>query len=361
MKMIAGTGLEKDLSIREVLLQQAALHSSIQPQDMVKLCYQAAFGAEHLLMDQEAAAGWFKEEYDNVKDKEEELFECLSPEICRINMGAWKRMRLPGEWLFRMFAGSVQAQEHSVEKFYQFLNIAGELTGKGKFTFTDAHWNNYRSEYELKGIGPVHHSEEYRRHEHPAYRVVNSRYLRLLPVLCRLAQMPENTGAYVMALDGRCASGKTTLSKQLEFVTGAGIVHMDDFFLPLELRTPERFAQPGGNVHYERFQKEVMPLLARKEAFSYRRFDCSSMSMGELRQVRSSDWRIVEGAYSCHPILGDYMNVKIFSDVEPDEQMRRIKKREGDAAAKIFAERWIPLEENYFRSCHIEEAADLVI
>ena len=32
---------------------------------------------------------------------------------------------------------------------------------------------------------------------------------------------------------------------------------MDDFFLPMELRTAERLEEPGGNVHYERFSAEV--------------------------------------------------------------------------------------------------------
>ena len=81
-------------------------------------------------------------------------------------------------------------------------------------------------------------------------------------------------GAGVIAIDGRAASGKTTLAAALAAETGGAVVHMDDFFLPAELRTPQRLAAPGGNVHAERFAEEVLPFLRQGRPFCYRRFDC---------------------------------------------------------------------------------------
>ena len=64
----------------------------------------------------------------------------------------------------------------------------------------------------------------------------------------------------VIAIDGRCASGKTTFALRME-AFGFYTVHADHFFLPPDLRTPERLALPGGNIHSERFLTEVaMPL-----------------------------------------------------------------------------------------------------
>ena len=68
----------------------------------------------------------------------------------------------------------------------------------------------------------------------------------------RVVELIKN-GARIIAIDGRCASGKSTLSEDVKNTLDVNIVRMDDFFLPLSLRTPERFALPGGNVHYERF------------------------------------------------------------------------------------------------------------
>ena len=43
------------------LREQAALHPCMQPRDALKMCYQAAFGAEHLLRDPGAAAAYLRD------------------------------------------------------------------------------------------------------------------------------------------------------------------------------------------------------------------------------------------------------------------------------------------------------------
>ena len=62
----------------------------------------------------------------------------------------------------------------------------------------------------------------------------------------------------IVAIDGKCTSGKTTLASKLAEIYDCNVFHMDDFFLRPEQRTPERFAEVGGNVDYERFQEEVL-------------------------------------------------------------------------------------------------------
>lgn len=165
----------------------------------------------------------------------------------------------------------------------------------------------------------------------------------------------------IIAIEGRCASGKTTLSKRLSEKLGCGVIHMDDFFLPPEMRTEERFAQAGGNIHYERFAEEVLSKIADRESFSYRRFDCKSMKYEEERVIPEGEVRIVEGAYSCHPQFGDYMTLRVFCDVEHKEQLERIESRGGRQALQVFCERWIPMEEKYFEAFSIKERADIVI
>lgn len=178
-------------------------------------------------------------------------------------------------------------------------------------------------------------------------------------ILEKVRSLPP--GVQVVAIDGGCASGKTTLARALEKSLGAGVVHTDDFFLPGGLRTEERLAQPGGNIHYERFLAEVLPRLRGQNGFSYRCFDCHRMELGGERRVKGADIYIVEGAYSCHPVFGDYMNLKIFIHAEKEIRLQRILRREGETALQSFRERWIPMEEAYFREYRIKERADMVI
>lgn len=184
-------------------------------------------------------------------------------------------------------------------------------------------------------------------------------YNRILPVMEAIAS--GESGQQIIALDGRSAAGKSTLAQLLGKMTGAGVIHMDDFFLPKELRTKERLAEPGGNVDYDRFLTEVLPGLKSGEAFSYRRFDCSRMELGESRKVPAGTIRIVEGSYSCHPKLGDYMTLRVFCDISAEEQRVRIEKRNGEEMLSRFVREWIPMEEKYFAYFPIKERADFVL
>ena len=77
--------------------------------------------------------------------------------------------------------------------------------------------------------------------------------------------------------------------------------------------------------------------------------------------IWESNWFIVEGAYSTHPVFGNYADLTVFYDVTPQEQMRRIFTRNGTTAAKAFQNKWIPLEENYIRTFHIDKNADMIL
>lgn len=344
------------------LTGQSARHPAMRPQDAVKLCYQAAFGAEHLVGDGAAARRALQTELAAVAaDGAQPLAEPVCADLCRLNLAAWKARVLPPEWLFRMFEQASAGFHDGRTVFEDYLQTAGRLAAEGRLPFPAGEWETWLARYRREGVRPVHHSPAYREAERPAYRLVPAAYVRLLPLMERLAALPEGTGARVAAIDGRAASGKTTAAGQLAAVLGAGVIHMDDFFLPPGLRTAERLARPGGNVHAERFLREVLPCLSGGEAFSYRRFDCERMAYGEAALIPAGSWRIVEGAYSCHPAFGAYMGIRVFSDIAPAEQMRRIRRRDGEEAAAVFAARWIPMEEAYIRAFGIREKADVVI
>ena len=355
------TDYTKAMTSRDYLVEQAGLHRSMRPQDMIKLCYQATFGAEHLLSDRAAAEGLFEREFASATGANPSLYEQIAPGCCRVNLAAWKARGLPPAWLFRMFAGSAMATTGSDGAFRALLAEAGAVIAAGLAPFSRQDWRQALDAYWRDGGGAVHHSEDYRAAEQPAYRLVEAGFIRVFALLEQMAQRSPQSGVCVVALDGRAASGKTTIAAQLSLVTGVGVVHMDDFFLPGALRTQDRLSTPGGNVHYERFLQEVLPEITRPEAFSYRRFDCSRMELGDTRTVYASKWRIVEGAYSCHPLLGDYADIKAFCDVAPQEQLRRITLRNGAEKAHIFAERWIPMEERYFEHFGIAQKADVIL
>ncbi len=165
----------------------------------------------------------------------------------------------------------------------------------------------------------------------------------------------------LIAIDGRCASGKTTLAGILKDILRCNVVHMDHFFLQTHQRTRERLQEPGGNVDYERVLEEVLIPLSKGESAVYRIYDCHKQSLGEEVILQPAEITIVEGSYACHPVLRSYYDLKVFLTVEPKEQLRRIELRNGADAADVFREKWIPLEEAYFTRLKVAEESDIVI
>ena len=167
--------------------------------------------------------------------------------------------------------------------------------------------------------------------------------------------------ATVIAIDGPAASGKSTLAAALAEELHAGVIHMDDFYLPAALRTPERLAKPGGNVDYGRFVNEVLPYLYDKTPLRYRKFNCHTMAFDGIETLPATEWHIVEGTYSLHPLLGGYEDLRLFCTVDADEQRRRLLARGGEEALKDFDEKWIPMEEKYFLANSYPDGRGLVL
>lgn len=181
-----------------------------------------------------------------------------------------------------------------------------------------------------------------------------------LPLFAKIDEMLEK-GSVRLAIEGGSASGKTTLGAIIKERYDCNLFHMDDFFLRMNQRTPERYAEVGGNVDRERFLEEVLLPLSNNQEISYRRFDCSVMELLQPVTVTPKRLNVIEGAYSMHPQLSGYYNLSVFLDISPKLQKERIKKRNDKQMAEMFFEKWIPLENTYFEQTNIKTRCDIVI
>lgn len=171
--------------------------------------------------------------------------------------------------------------------------------------------------------------------------------------------LAEGRCAFV-AIDGPCASGKTVFAASLHERFGGNVLHMDDFFLRPEQRTPERFAEPGGNVDRERFEAEVLKPLAAGKAVRYRPWDCHTGDFATSRSVEPAALTVVEESYSMHPALRGYYDLTMCLIVDPSERLRRLEAR-NPRMLQRFIDEWIPLENRYFESTNTQGSADLLV
>ena len=160
---------------------------------------------------------------------------------------------------------------------------------------------------------------------------------------------------FLIAIDGMCGSGKSTLGRILEEIYDCNLFHMDDFFLRPEQRVPERFAEPGGNVDYERFKEEILDHLSDPDGFSYQVYNCGIQALDNYVTVPYKKLNIIEGAYSNHPYFGAPYDLKFLCKITPEEQLNRILKRNGPEMLERFKAVWIPMENRYFETFGIED------
>lgn len=341
----------------DVLRTHAARYSAMTPCDAVKLIYQATFGVGHLLADEETVRTRIAGEMKTMLPADVPVTEDIGGGFARFHLNGTSIERAAdlADLIGTLFLEAGTRLSGTEAEFSERLDILRALTEDGVFAFGTDALEDYLSAYLAGGLRAVSHSETYRETYHPAYRVVSRDLTLLLPLLDAIRLCVETNGHAVLAVDGFCASGKSTLAARMSKILGARLIHMDDFFLPPSKRTPERFAEPGGNVDYERFYEEVVCHLA-DDILTYGVFDCSEMAVTHDAVLPKTPVTIIEGAYALHPKFGNYADIRAFMETDEAEQKRRILERDGSEMLAMFESRWIPFERKYEAAYGIRES-----
>lgn len=185
--------------------------------------------------------------------------------------------------------------------------------------------------------------------------------LEILRDILTAALDQHPTKPLVLALDGRCGSGKTTLANALARQFPASVVlHTDDFYLPPAQRAHGWEQTPCANMDLARLRDEALRPAYAGQTVDYRAYSCREGAYQPAVQLPAQPLVILEGSYSHHPLLRPCETLRVFVTCSKDEQVRRLQEREGERYAN-FAARWVPLEEGYFARYGIAESADFVV
>ena len=361
-------------SLLNLLQQQKQAYPAMEFQDCVKLLYQRFLGSEHFKPEPARCMALLREEKALVGScPTEPAYEKIGENVCRFNLRPVSSDEETLQTLTQLFLLGIPGLSGQADACKQaFLSALEQclswiLQGKLPFSYEDAY--AFFTDYKKQGFPALHHSAAYREAYHPSYRLLYTEYARCFPVFVAINRLFQRKKHVVLAIDGKCGAGKSTLATLLAGVYSANVLHMDDFYLPADLRTLNRLQKPGGNIHYERFSEEVLPVLKglQKEQplplpASYRIFSCSTMDYKKDPGILSDrPLTIVEGSYSLRPEFREAYDLTVFLDISPKLQKERLLSRNGEEAYKNFESKWIPMELSYFEHYHIRSLCDLIL
>lgn len=349
-------------AMRSILEEHLRRYPEMQPQDLVKLLYQNEFGCGHMIQNPEGFLDYIRQEAQGVQAAADSTDPdaytvSIGDGFYRVDLTSVSSGHLSAEALAAACLYTARTTNGSKEAFEKKLKTLEELCCEGCLPSVDAYLLAYRA----AGCPAVHHSDRFRDNYKPAYRVVSRTGLQLLKALQAADACIRKTGHAVLAIDGNCGSGKSLVCDCISAAYGAGVVHMDDFFLQPSQRSLERLREPGGNIDYERFEEEVLPGLRSGQSFVYRVFDCGTQKFSDLQQVSPTALRVVEGSYSLHQKFRDVYDVKVFLSVDPVTQVQRIEARDGARMLGSFLSRWIPMESTYHKAQEVMQCCDFIV
>lgn len=311
-------------------------------QDIIKLIYQETLGPNHIISDQNRVLNYLQKELEENHSLFNNLYEYIGTNYVRMDIHKYYQYFNNIDTLFNLFFNSLSPN--------QDLNLLKDTL------------NNFLTIDDLKDYNylPISHSDIYKSSYLPHYRIIKSSLLtiehKVIQLDNYLSLLPSKS---IISLEGRCASGKSTITSKLKHKYT--IIPIDDFFLPINLKTKERLNEIGGNINYELVKKMLVELkqaLKRNlEVFSYSAFDCNKQEY-YTKEIILKDKVILEGVYSASIYFRELIDKIAYLFVDKETQLKRINNR---SLKEKFINEWIPLEEKYFKHILIEEIADIII
>ncbi len=347
--------------LKQIIFEHIKKYPKQELQDVLKMLYQNEFGPKHIAENEIECFKSLSKELQSIEYSEaEELFEDIGYGALRLNLKAIPK-NTDLNYINKIIIKSADEFCGTNERLVIKLGLLVVMAENKEIPFEIERVRKETNAFAKNGFKPVSHSDIYKQCYNPSYRVISKKYRTLVEAVIGLRKLDTSKKHVIINIDGKSASGKTTLANDLASLLGAEVVHCDDFFLPPELRTEERLSEIGGNIHYERLKSEVIDNLKKPKVISYKAFDCQQGTYKENRFLMNKKYVIVEGAYSSHPYLENYSDFKIFLKLDKEAQRERILKRNGEKMLERFINEWIPKEEGYFEKFKIEEISDLII
>lgn len=188
-----------------------------------------------------------------------------------------------------------------------------------------------------------------------------SKNARNLMTMVFVIEELQDNDQIVIKLDGKAASGKTTLAQQLSMIYEMNVIHMDDFFKKPEIDQTTAYGKYATNIDFNKMNQSVVKPFLSKDKICYRPFDFKTHShVGEVR-LPYKKYLLIEGAYSMHPSLKIDAGLTVFYGIGKYKQIKRIYDRNGFKRLRMFLKKWIKNENTYHKALKTQSSATVVL
>ena len=190
---------------------------------------------------------------------------------------------------------------------------------------------------------------------------------------CLVRMLDERGSPFVVAIDGRSGTGKSTIASALAAVMPATIVPSDDFFAAQltstdwDARSARERARDA--IDWRRLRRLALEPLRAGRAAAWHAFDFTGgvradgsygMSTKSVRRD-PAPVIILDGAYSSRPELADVVDCTILVEAPSTTRDARLGRREDEAFLETWHERWDAAEDYYFTEIRPPESFDIVV
>jgi hypothetical protein len=168
--------------LSRILTDHLTRYPVMQVEDVYKLLHQAALGSEHAVLEEMTARKWLEDELVGMgQGPEEPLIDPISPDgqIARIHLRSCLRTGMDTQLILTAFLRTAKEWHGSPETLHAYGQEAAQQVEMEKLGLRGVEIKAFFATMEAQDYPAVHHSSVYAEMYHPAYRVVQTRFLEV--------------------------------------------------------------------------------------------------------------------------------------------------------------------------------------
>ena len=196
--------------LKQNVLEHIKKYPEAKLQDILKLLYQNEFGPKHLAENEIECFKNLSKEINTINfNEKEELFEDIGCGALRLNLKAIPK-GTDLNYINKIIVKSVNEFCGTNERLVVKFGLLVVMAQNNEIPFDIESVRNETNAFAKNGFKPISHSEAYKKHYAPSYRVISKKYKELVEAVIALRNSDFNKNHIVISIDGNSASGKST-------------------------------------------------------------------------------------------------------------------------------------------------------